>query len=86
MRYNDGMRSRIDSKWEQKTDPFVDGILEILLFPLYGAAIVLPFIGLTALLALEIRSGILYLLSGVAAYCLGRCIVKYFDYKKGYRS
>ncbi len=85
MRYNKTMDKRQDSNWEQKTDGFVDGVLEILLFPMHFFAIALPFAGIGSLISGEYRSGVLYLLGAIISYCIGRGIAKYFDYKKGFR-
>lgn len=67
-------------------DSLVDAVLEIVLFPLYFAAIFLPFAGIGSLFSKEYRSGILYLLATLVCYSLAKGIGKYFDLKKAARN
>lgn len=65
------------------SDEIVDLVLEILIFPLYGASIFLPLAGIGSIIHEEYKVGVLWLLAALACYSLAIGTGKYFDYKKG---
>jgi len=68
---------------KNRGDELVDGVLELLLVPLYFAPVVLSVAGIGSLIGKEYKSGVLFFLSALIAYCLCQGIGKYFDFKKG---
>lgn len=71
------------SRYEHQLDELVLVVLEIIIFPLYAGAFLLPIAGAGSMIFQhEYRVGIIYLLGAIVSYSLSVAISGYFDFKK----